>query len=138
LHAMHQPDGAQKNIQRVGFVVVERLDGTVAGIFTAEHAHDIIEYGSDQGRVISGVDSADYARCLGPNRARIAVRKQIVDLGGCRIVLHVQISCASYPVKLIAVDSRNILQDSASIRTKNYHSVTPAENKNGERVPLRI
>ena len=121
---MHQPHAAQENVQRVGQIVVKRLDRTVAGIFAAKQAHDVIKNGFDQGRIIIGVDATENTGRLGPNQVRVAVGEQAVDLGGCRNVIHVQIFSAlrtpSNSLHSICTVYYNII---ACIRIKIYRAV---------------
>src|SRR5450631_537359 len=123
MYAMHQPHAAQENVQRVGQVVVERLDRTVAGIFAAEQAHDVIKNGFDQGCVITGVDAAENAGRLGPNRARVAVGEQAVDLGGCRNVFHVQIVSASRTPSNSLHSIRQYITGYRWYSDKNYRAI---------------
>src|SRR5574340_596256 len=88
MHAMHQPHGAQEDIQSMAQVVVQRSDGAITGIFAAEQTHHVVEGGPGYAKIVCGVDAPDDLDRLGPNLIRISIGEGIVDLSGGRGVFH--------------------------------------------------
>ncbi|MBI5435682.1 MAG: hypothetical protein HY937_00965 [Nitrosomonadales bacterium] len=88
MHTMHQPHGTEKDIQGVRQVVVQRLDGAVAGIFAAEQAHYVIKGGFGKEKIVCRVNAPDNICRLGPYLVRIAVGEKVMDFGGCWGVFH--------------------------------------------------